>query len=230
MRWTDISTEPLLEITYNQIDRDDTGIYHDDKLPGRKRKPDGVILPFTIDNFKVFAINYYGEINVSAYDGSKKIAKLILDAYRFKDFSAINTYSIQGAGVLPAYQGRGIGQALYEGLVKLCNINLCSFDSHSAGARKLWMRSSQDPKIMVWAVDINDQLRGTKPSLKKQELIYDNDKPLYGHSHGLIMTKRNGRDDKYLQTIFVEQQKARKSKQPKKDIFGTDFSEISVDY
>jgi hypothetical protein len=181
----------------------------DQLLPGKK-------LPIVIDNYGVYYKKYSRNLIVTVFDQNTKIAYLELKPSRF--LFGLNFYHVETARVRNEYQGRGIGEALYTGLITLCDVNLYSAGSHSPGARKMWMRLSENSKISTWAIDYHHCVHKTISNNRKQELYLDKNKPAYGKVQALALTKKNSIVDKRFQQIFNDQDSA--------DVLGTDFSKI----
>lgn len=162
---------------------------------------------------------------MGVWDGTNLIGEMEIDPVTYQ---GVKAYSVHHAVIDKEYQGQGIGWALYQGLISILGINLLSNGSHSVGARKMWLKLAQDPKIRAYGFDQKtDQLFIVKPNKQKSELVsakkgtklYDN----YGS--GLILVKRNGPSDKRLERLL----KQSTIKQPK-DPFGTEkFSPLEID-
>jgi GNAT superfamily N-acetyltransferase len=185
---------------------------------GRPKK----VLPIKIDNFDVRYSNLEYIPSISVWDGRNKIAYLEIVPVAISD---LKLYKVKSSKVRPLYQGRGIGEALYRGLVLFCDVSLAGID-HSQGARKLWARLSQDPKISTWAVDddADHSYRVIANPPVTELVLAANGKRIYGNSEytAVIVTKKNSSNDKKLIQMSKKEKLGR-------DVLGTHWGNDWVD-
>lgn len=158
----------------------------------------------------------YSLVTIIVRDSQNKkcIARLGVEPTTFfKNF--IKTYDVFNMATNSAYQGQGIGLALYTGLVTILKINLASTGSHSVGAVKMWSRMSADPGITVYAVDTATKQFYTVKQHNDSLKIVGTKKSLYGSTWDgvLIAVEKNCPDDVKIQQYM--------KKTKDQDIFGT---------
>lgn len=188
----------------------------------------GKVLPMTVHGYEIRyrKPEYSDYIELGVWDGNKGAATMRISPVMYQ---GIKAYQVGWVGLNPKYQGQQLGYELYKGLITLMGINLTSTGSHSEGARKLWLRLSQDPKISAYGFDLGrDIVSKVKPdrsgtelrSTKKGVQVYsDDDGP---ESVGLILVKRGSTDDAKLDSML------RSKRKKKLDVFGTTrYSPIS---
>lgn len=162
-------------------------------------------LPFKIEGFDLLYRKYAsGETIITAWDGDSIVLELSIEpVVCFK----IRTYSVEYANVHPDYQGRNLGLALYKALISNLDFSLLSNDSHSAGARKLWVKLNQDPLINVYGFDlkanrvfqvISNETGSELAAIPKEIKLYDQ------LSTGLIATRKNSQDDETLKSLSAQ--------------------------
>lgn len=207
-----LSDSELDELKRNPIGK--TGLEPEYMDSRRGFRDSGIV----IDNLHVLykKVRWGDKLIVGVWDKTTPVAEVVLNPVSWQN---IRAYSVNRAVVVPRYQGQGIGEALYHGLITLLDINLLSNGSHSPGARKLWLKLAKDPSIKAYGFDTRtNQLFNVKPNKQKSELVsakrgtllYDN------YASGLILVKRNGSDDRKLDTLLKHSMV-----KPKKDPFGT---------
>lgn len=211
------------EIYYGHIDKDEAVL-------AVKKNSSWKSIPIYIDDYSVYKSMDGDELSLVVWDATnrKAVMQLLLKP---KKWQGINAYAVQSAYVAMAYQGQGIGFALYKGLIDLYDITLLSLGEHSIGARKLWMYLAKDPKIHAYGFDVlSSRVWDLSIDKKKKELksiagypkVYGDNDPY----NGIILAKRNGINDKKLQVLL----RASKSK-PKPDVLGmTKFDDLSDEY
>jgi hypothetical protein len=157
-------------------------------------------------------------IRVSVWNGNKGVAELWLDPF---DFRGLRVYQVSWAGLDPKYKGQGIGYQLYKGLISIIGLDIIQTTSHSIGARKTWLRLANDPKIVAYGFDwAKEIVFKVQPNKNKTELksarggimLYDN------NTTGLVLVKRNSKDDKFLAGLEAASLYKRDQKGP--DVFG----------
>lgn len=192
---------------------------------GKSRYPK--ILPMTVHGYEIRYKNTGGQIELSVWDGKIGAANLSITPSMFH---GMKVYSVDYVGLNPKYQGQQLGYELYKGLVVLMGINLTSIGSHSVGARKLWLRLSQDPKISAYGFNLytkeifnvqpnkgETELKSTKRGIK----LYSD----YESEMGLVLTRRGSKDDKKLDKMLKEP-----AAKNKPDVFGvTKFRPLDHD-
>ena len=162
-------------------------------------------LPFKLEGFDLLYLKYAnGETIITAWDGDSIVLELSLEpSVCFK----IRTYSIEQANVHTSYQGKNLGLSLYKALIANLDFTLLSNDSHSPGARKLWVRLWQDTNINVYGFDLqSNRVFSVEPDGSASELATTSkDIELYNHpSTGLIATRKNGQDDETLKVLLKQ--------------------------
>lgn len=157
-----------------------------------------------------YVTDRYG-IKVRLFDGHKPILNLTLEPRKFMN---INVYAVSSMYVHPEYQGNGIGLALYKNLILKRKLTIISTGSHSIGARKTWLRASQDMNINAYGFNSSSAWKAG-PNKKKTELTGLNGMQIYGRSSGLMLTLKGGNTDK----IMTKLSRKRKKKSTI-DIFG----------
>lgn len=159
-----------------------------------------------------------GSIHIGVFDGNKGVAEMWLDPHQFH---GLRVYQVAWAGLDPAYSGQGIGYQLYLGLISILGINIAQTTSHSIGARKTWLRLAKDPKIVAYGFDQDrgiifhvepNKAKTELKSAKKGIMLYDNS------DTGMVLVKRNSKDDKYLAGLVAATLHKRGYSEP--DIFG----------
>ena len=158
--------------------------------------------PFTLGPYKVlYKKPRTGKIEISVWDGDTGVATMTLDPtlYKFQPM-----YRVAWISVDEDYAGQNVGLELYKGLITIMGVNLIQTESHSPGARKIWSRLSQDPKIRAWGFDTDaDIVFKVKPNKSGNELqscrrgikIYQDD------YIGLVMAKRNSKIDRFFSAM-----------------------------
>jgi hypothetical protein len=108
--------------------------------------------PWQVQGYDVYIRLNQGYWYVDLCDGEEIISKIILwHGIDPKLYQPVPGIEVMSSTVKRGYQGRGIGIDAYKSLVLKKHITLYSAGSHSLGARKLWVRLSQDRDIMVYA-------------------------------------------------------------------------------
>ena len=164
-------------------------------------------LPFKLDNFDLLYRKYaHGITIISAWDDNYKVMEISIEpTVCFK----IRAYSIEQALVSVKYQGKGLGLLLYKALISKLDFTLLSNDSHSPGARKLWVKLNQDNAINVYGFDLqSNRVFSVEPNGSMSELeAMPKDIKLYDNlSSGLIATRKNGQDDETLRVLLKQSQ------------------------
>lgn len=215
----------IKEIRYGNLRKDDV-----DHVLNVKKTKSWKQIPLYIDDYSVYKRIYDAQFQLVVWDSEKKKAVMEF-TLEPKQWRGINAYEVQTAFVAQAYQGQGVGFALYQGLINLYDIALLSLGEHSVGARKLWMYLAKDPKIQAYGFDVlSTNVWNISVDQKKKELKSTAGNPkVYGNNadyNGLILVKRNGINDKKLQKLLL----AKKSK-PKPDVLGINkFNDLSDEY
>jgi len=189
----------------NELERNTlskTGLH----LP-RKRSQFPKELPFKIEGFELRYIkNNWGETTVSAWDGDTEVMEITLEPIAYQ---SIRCHSIIKAVVNPQYQGKGLGLSLYKGLIINLDMPIISNDSHSPGARKMWVRLNQDPAVDVYGFDLSsNRVFAVGPDESGTELSASSkDVELYGQpSTGVIATRKNGQADTIMKSLLRQSQ------------------------
>lgn len=195
----------ISELERNVITRGEAAFY-----PFPRKKFTGE-LPFNIDSYDILYKKHAQQgisgIVVAVFDEEKLVANLFLTPF---DYLGIKCYNVEYAAVSPEYGGQNIGYELYRGLVVLSAIPLISVVSQSKGARKLWLKLAQDPKITAYGFTIEDKvvfhLQPNKTqtelkSLKAKVKLYDN------YDSGMILVIKGGPLDRKLSKISSASQK-----------------------
>ena len=122
----------------------------------RERSQFTKTLPFKLEGFDLLYLKYAnGETIITAWDKDLIVLELSLEPIVcFK----IRAYSVEYANVHIDYQGKGLGLALYKALLNNLDFTLVSIDSHSVGARKLWVKLNQDQNINVYGFDLQTKM------------------------------------------------------------------------
>lgn len=188
------------ELDYNRVAIDGGD------APTRKSRYKNVA-PIVIGDYEVrYKISRDNTLVVTVWDNNKGVAEFWLDPTKFM---GLTLYQVDWAGVSPKYQGSGIGKELYKGLIKLMKLNLIQVQSHSPGARKVWLRLAQDPMINAYGFNFNDStVFDVKPHKTKQELASTIRKvPLYNNkSTGLMLVKKDTSADKFMRKLVEASQ------------------------
>ena len=158
-------------------------------------------LPIKINDYDIrYGKDHWATYNVTAWDGDKLVMVLAMNPIAFY---SIKGYAIDSANVEPDYQGKGLGYQLYKKLVTELDLVLISKDSHSVGARKTWVKLSQDPNLSIYGFNlVKSYIFKVKPNKDKTELtgkledLYDKD------GTGVIMVRKNSYNDKRLTNML----------------------------
>jgi len=187
--------EPVTELERSYMGKHDPQAT-DFRNTGSKKSRDS--LGIKVNGFELRYRTVFNEIEVSLWDHEMMAAKILFKAQHFRN---IRAYTVMIAGVGKRYQGRGLMMETYKILVSKLGLCIAARDSHSTGARKQWMRLSQDPTMSVYGLSIDDnRVYAVRPNDAQTELqAVDPEIDLYDNSFsGLIMAKKNSKDDKAL--------------------------------
>ena len=131
----------ISELRRNDIDRDYAMVTS--KRPARK--PDfawkvgsGFDVYYTKGTYPLLRV----------FDGKSIVARVDFKVGN----NAFRVHTVDQAQVKSTYQGKGIGLELYRNLIIKENWVLAGYD-HSPGARKLWVRLSMDPEVVMYVYD-----------------------------------------------------------------------------
>jgi hypothetical protein len=121
-------------------------------IPTRKPPDDVTKEPWQVQGFDVYIRPSGNYKFVDLYDGEEIIAKINL--WQEPDpelYQPVPGLEVLQSEVKRWYQGRGLGIEIYKSLILNNHVNLYSAGSHSVGARKLWVKLSNDSNLMVYA-------------------------------------------------------------------------------
>jgi len=188
-------------------------------------------IPLYIDEYTVYISNKQEHLDIMIFNEDKEemIGDLVVKPSKWQ---SIKSYSVETMFIRSEYQGQGIGYALYEGLINLYDITLITVGEHSKGARILWSSLAASKKIQaygfgteygygkkseeytntIWPVGIDLKRKELKNIDSKYPKLYGDD------AAGLILTKKNGTNDKKLQAFIDKKSK----KKEKLDVFKTE--------
>jgi len=206
------------EIERNTLKKKDVVLIKDTKPKDR--------LPFKINGYDVcFKQSIYNTL-VTVWNDNEIIAKISMKKTPY------GFYKVFSAGVKPFYQGNRIGENLYRNLITKADISLISSDSHSPGARKLWLRLARDPEISAWGFDKTQHYEGRSgfieifpvtKSKESEELtgvdreVYTSEPDVEERFPSIVLTKRNGPVDRKLTELSTK--KIRDFNVSEKDVF-----------
>lgn len=181
------------------------------------------ILPFTVGDYSVRCKIDKDRVDVAVWDSAIPVAKLTLSG---STWMGMKFHKVESATVKYEYQGKGIGKELYLGLICFSDITLVSSGSHSKGARKLWLRLAEDPKIVAYGIDLENYVTfGVKGNARGTELHSVYKKKLYSnHDTAIVITKAKSEYNDLLTSLLSF--KTLKSK----DVFGINYNEYSSLY
>jgi hypothetical protein len=185
------------------------------------------ILPITLSDYDVrFQRKRDGDINVTVWDGRKGVADMWLEP---RKFAGLQVYQVKWVGNDVKYKGQGVGYQLYIGLISILGLNIVQTTSHSVGARRMWLKLAQEPKIQAYGFDAPNgvvfhvtsnktqtELQSTKRGIK----LYNND------NTGMILVKTNSKADKLFTALQHVSEIKQKGKEP--NVFGVkDFKPLA---
>jgi hypothetical protein len=94
-------------------------------------------------------------------DGRETIVYLVSDvtnealAVIRLSISDFNSYQVDGVKIIPEFQGKNIGQALYKFIIVDLGYPLMSGETQSPGSAKLWTKLAMDNEIQVKAYNLS---------------------------------------------------------------------------
>lgn len=177
----------------------------------------GKQIPVKVDRYQIRVVSAYGAKEVRMIHKKKIIMKLSLAP---RKWNGMEIYHVNSAYLKRSYQGKGLGQKLYHTLIVNHGLTLYSNGSHSAGARKVWLRLSKMKDVQAYGAEFYDSkvwlLKSNSSGTELQSQA--GNQSLYGNdSSSIILTKKGGVIDEKLASLLSKKEKKRK----KPDILGT---------
>lgn len=187
----------ISELARNEMPRDQ------ERGPLSKRGFDD-ILPLAVQGYEIRyrKPEFSDHIELGVWDGDRGVAIMRISP---ASYHGIKAHSVGYIGLNPHYQGKRLGFELYKAMITQLEMTLLSSGSHSPGARKLWLRLSQDPEISAYGFR-GDAVFKVRPNRDATELtstvshisVYSN---IEDDQTGLILVKKGSSDDAKLDQL-----------------------------